>query len=150
MRRPFGIDSFDYVVSLFTSFGYFEDPAEHLAVLHNIARSLKAGGRLVLDYLNVRHAEAHLTSEELTERKDVVCLNRWSDADAIFKRIVIGDHRAETPPEYIERVAKLTVEDFRFMCKLCDLRIEETYGDYRLAPFDVEASPRLILVARKE
>ncbi len=39
-----GSSAFDYVLSLFTSFGYFDDPAEHLTVSHNIAKSLKAGG----------------------------------------------------------------------------------------------------------
>ena len=54
MRVPFGRDAFDYVFNFFTSFGYFEQPDEHLAVVRNMATSLRPGGRLVLDYLNVR------------------------------------------------------------------------------------------------
>jgi SAM-dependent methyltransferase len=150
MRRPFGTNVFDSVLSLFTSFGYFEDPADNVTVVHNIARSLKPGGRVVLDYLNVRHAERHLRADEVTEREGVVYrLSRWTDADRIFKRIVIDDRRATTPLEYVERVEKLTVEEFRFTFAVCDLRIEAIYGDYLLSPFDLEASPRLILVARK-
>jgi SAM-dependent methyltransferase len=150
MRQPFGTSAFDYVLSLFTSFGYFSHPAEHLTVVHNIARALKPGGTVVLDYLNVRYAEARLTREEVSERDGVVYrLSRWTDADAMFKRIVVDDPRAASPAEYVERVAKLTLEDLRFMFALCDMRIEDTYGDYRLAPFDVDASERLILVARK-
>ena len=67
MRVPFGRHAFDYVFNFFTSFGYFEEPGEHLAVVRNMATSLRPGGRLVLDYLNVRHAEARLTSEEVKE-----------------------------------------------------------------------------------
>ena len=52
MRVPFGRDAFEYVFNFFTSCGYFEDPAEDLAVVRNIATSLRPGGRLVLDYLN--------------------------------------------------------------------------------------------------
>ena len=52
MRVPFGARAFDYVFSLFTSFGYFEDRRDHTTVIRNIGRSLKAGGTLVLDYLN--------------------------------------------------------------------------------------------------
>ena len=137
MRRPFGDKAFDYVFSLFTSFGYFENPADHLKVVRNMAASLRAGGGLVLDYLNVRHAEQRLTREEVIERDGVVYrLTRWSDVGAIYKRIVIDDPRLPTPLEYVERVAKLTLEDFRFLFALNGLRVEEIYGDYQLSPFD--------------
>jgi SAM-dependent methyltransferase len=42
-------EAFDLVLSLFTSFGYFDDKGEDLAVLGNIHTSLAKGGRLVLD-----------------------------------------------------------------------------------------------------
>jgi SAM-dependent methyltransferase len=147
MRQPFGDEAFDHVFSLFTSFGYFDDPAEHLAVIRNMATSLRAGGGLVLDYLNVRHAERYLTSNEIIRRdRTTYRLTRWSDTDAIYKRVVIGTADAV---EYVERVAKLTLEDFRFMLALSGLRVEAVYGNYQLAPFDAESSPRLIVVARK-
>jgi SAM-dependent methyltransferase len=150
MRQPFGSDAFDYVFSLFTSFGYFEDPADHLTVVRNVAASLRAGGRLVLDYLNVSYAERRLTSEETIERDGAIYrLSRWSDSEAIYKRIAIENPRAATPLEYVERVAKLTLEDFRFIFALSGLGVEAIHGDYQLAPFDVESSPRLILMARK-
>src|SRR5262249_32943580 len=49
MRLPFGADAFHYVFNLFTSFGYFEHPAENLTVIQNVSRSLKPGGQLILD-----------------------------------------------------------------------------------------------------
>jgi SAM-dependent methyltransferase len=147
MRQPFGDEAFDHVFSLFTSFGYFEDPADHLTVIRNMAASLRAGGGLVLDYMNARHAERYLTSNEIIRRDRVTYrLTRWSDTEAIYKRVVIGTAGAV---EHIERVAKLTLEDFRFMFALSGLQFEEVYGNYQLAPFDVESSPRLILIARK-
>ena len=62
---------------------------------------------------------------------------------------MIEDRSAPAPIEFVERVAKLTIEDFRFMFALCGLTIEAVYGDYGLAPFDERTAPRLILVARK-
>jgi SAM-dependent methyltransferase len=152
MRKPFGENAFHYVFNAFTSFGYFEDPAEDVTVLENIARSLKAGGRLVLDYMNVTHAESRLKPEERIERDGVIYrLSRWADADYIFKRIAIvnGNDSEGTPLEYTERVSKLTLEDFRWMFGLCGLAIEAVFGDYRLSPFSPEASARLIMIARK-
>src|SRR5262249_31573611 len=100
------------------------------------------------DYLNVELAERHLAREETIERNGATYhISRWTDADHIFKRITLGDPSA--PRDYVERVAKLTLEDFRFMFALCDMSVEQVFGDYRLEPFDVERSPRLIVIARK-
>lgn len=149
MRTPFGTRSYDCVVNLFTSFGYFEDPADNLTVIRNVAESLKPGGSFILDYLNVRRAESQLPADEVVERENISYhISRWMDADHIFKRIAIDDRRS-APLEWTERVAKLELEDFRFMLGLCDMTIEAAYGDYELSPFNVDASPRLILVARK-
>jgi SAM-dependent methyltransferase len=150
MREPFGVGAFDYVLNLFTSFGYFMNPADHLTVVGNIARSLSPGGRVVVDYTNVHRAEAHLVREEIITRENVEYhVFRWSDADAIFKRIVIDERRGTPPREFVERVSKLTVDDFRFMLALYGLQVEELFGDYRLGAFDHAASPRLIAVASK-
>ena len=149
MRLPFGNGIFDYVFNLFTSFGYFADLSEHVTVIHNIARSLKPDGRFVLDYLNISRAEEHLVREESTERDGVgYRIRRCVDADYIFKEIIVDD-RAEGQLKYVERVARLEAAEFRFMFELCDMSVEQIYGDYRLSPFDIETSPRLIMVARK-
>lgn len=47
-RRP---QAFDAALSLFTSFGYFEDPADDLRVAENLFASLRPGGRLVVDMM---------------------------------------------------------------------------------------------------
>jgi SAM-dependent methyltransferase len=150
MRQPFGAAVYDYVLSLFTSFGYFEHPGDHLGVVSNVARSLTTGGRFVLDYLNTPHAEAQLVREERIRRAGVdYRLSRWSDGRAIFKRIVTEARCGERSLEFVERVSKIAVDDFRFMFALCGLRIDALYGDYALGPFDAVTSPRLILVATK-
>ena len=43
--------AFDLAINLFTSFGYFEDPAEDRQVAENLFRSLKPGGALVMDLM---------------------------------------------------------------------------------------------------
>jgi SAM-dependent methyltransferase len=150
MRLPFGWQEFDYVFSFFTSFGYFDGPAEHVAVVRNMADALGAGGRLVLDYLNVRHAEARLTPEEVKEIDGVVYrLTRWTDAQHFHKRIAIDDWRLGEVKMYSERVARFGVGDFRRLFARHGLTIEAIHGDYRLGPYDAATSPRLILVARK-
>jgi SAM-dependent methyltransferase len=150
MRTPFGNTAFDYVFNFFTSFGYFEEPTEHLAVVRNMADSLKPGGRLVLDYLNVQQAERRLTREEERNIDGVIYrLKRWSDSNYFFKQIVIEDRNPGQPTQYVERVAKFTLQDFQRMFAPHGLSMEQVYGDYRLTPYDALASSRMILVARK-
>ena len=150
MRVPFGRNEFDYVFNFFTSFGYFEDQNEHLMVVRNIADALKPGGRLVLDYLNVGYAEAFTNSTEVHAIDGVnYRVTRWSNASDFFKRIALEDSDGGESGEYIEKVAKFRVTDFSRMLNVYGMSIEEVWGDYRLSPYDSDASPRMILMARK-
>jgi SAM-dependent methyltransferase len=51
MRSFVRPDSFELVINLFTSFGYFGDVEEDLAVLKNIFHSLTPGGLFVIDVM---------------------------------------------------------------------------------------------------
>ena len=151
MRVPFGNRTFDYVFNFFTSFGYFEDAGDHEIVVRNMAAALKDDGRLVLDYLNVRYADAHLTPrEEKTIDGVAYRITRSVDCGFFVKRIVVDDGRAGSPAQHVERVARFTLADFDRMLGTNGLTIEEVYGNYALGAYDTHTSPRLILVARKK
>ena len=148
MRRPFGDGAFDFVLNLFTSFGYFDDRGDHATVVRNIARALRPGGTLVLDYLNADHVSTHLVADETIERDGVrYHVSRWSDATAFFKRVIVNDGHGGHETDHVERVARLTRDDFRQLFAACGLRLDAVYGDYELHRFDPATSPRLILVA---
>jgi SAM-dependent methyltransferase len=51
MREFVRPETFDLAVSLFTSFGYFDDPADDLRALRAVRQSLRPGGILVVDVL---------------------------------------------------------------------------------------------------
>jgi SAM-dependent methyltransferase len=51
MREHVEPEAYDLVINMYTSFGYFTDPGENLAVLRNAHASLAAGGRLLVDVL---------------------------------------------------------------------------------------------------
>ena len=43
---------FDYIINIYTAFGYFEDEAENQRVLAGVARALKPGGRFLIESMN--------------------------------------------------------------------------------------------------
>jgi SAM-dependent methyltransferase len=51
MRGDLGASRYDAILNAFTSFGYFDDPADDLHVLQAALRALKPGGTLVMDIL---------------------------------------------------------------------------------------------------
>jgi SAM-dependent methyltransferase len=150
MREPFGDGAFDYVFNFFTSFGYFDTLNEHLAVVWNIAHALRVGGEVVMDYLNVRHAEARLTPSEVKSVDGVTYrITRWCDARHFYKRLIVEDPRLPRSVQHVERVAKFTLCDFQCLFAIAGLSLEDVCGDYQLGPYDALESPRMILIARK-
>jgi SAM-dependent methyltransferase len=51
MRHFVRPGAYDLALNLFTSFGYFEDPAEDRRVAENLYRSLKPGGALIMEMM---------------------------------------------------------------------------------------------------
>ena len=150
MREPFGDAAYDYVFNFFTSFGYFDTLNEHLAVIWNVAHALELGGKLVMDYLNVRYAEARLTAREIKTIDGVTYrITRWCDARHFFKSLIVEDPRLDAPVHHLERVAKFTLADLQCMFAINGLSVEDVRGDYQLGPYDALDSPRLILIAKK-
>ena len=150
MRLPFGINYFNYVFNLFTSFGYFNSTRENDNVIRTMASALKEEGMLVMDYLNVHYAEDHLVHKSEVVLDGVsFFLTRWFDETHFHKKILIEDDELSEPLEYTEKVAKFSLGDFNDMFAFHDLQIQEVYGDYQFGHYDVKKSPRLVMVAKK-
>ena len=150
MRLPFGNNYFDYVFNFFTSFGYFKSNLEDNQVLSHISRSLKPGGMLVMDYLNVAYAEKRLVPAEENDIDGILYkITRWTDEKHFYKRIVLDNIGSRYPVEFNEQVRKFNLEDFNQMFASNNLHLQHVYGDYQLGEYDKERSPRLILFAQK-
>jgi SAM-dependent methyltransferase len=151
MRLPFWINYFDYAFNFFTSFGYFRTEREHSNAIRTITQSLKSRGTFVLDYLNIHLAEEGLVPESRKEIDGTVYhITRWCDETHFYKEIHIEDRQLAAPLVFTEKIEKFSLRDFSHLFGAHGLKIQETFGDYELSPFDIKNSPRLILIAQKD
>lgn len=142
---------YDYIFNLFTSFGYFDDPADNLKVLGNVHAALKPGGILVLDFMNAAKAIADLVPAESKELSGIrfhirKSVTRKGDAQHIVKDILVEDGGQRY--EFQERVQALMDQDFGRMFAEAGLERFQIWGDYEGDPFDPATSPRLISFCR--
>lgn len=150
MRLPFWINYFDYAFNFFTSFGYFNSRREHDDAIRTIVQSLKPGGYLLFDYLNVHYIEELLIHNEIKKiDKTVYEIHRWHDENYFYKKMTVTDPKLEHPMEYTEKVAKFSLGDFTDMLSFQKMQITQVFGDYELNSYDVQKTPRMIIIARK-
>ncbi len=150
MRLPFYANYFDLAFNFFTSFGYFKTRREHDDAIRTIAQSLKKGGRLVIDYLNVHYAEERLVHREEKEIDGThYSIHRWDDETHFYKKITVTDTTLKEPLVYTEKVAKFSLGDFTDMLSFQGLQVQEVFGDYDFNNYDVKKTARLIIVAGK-
>jgi len=151
MRYPFWGNFFDYAFNFFTSFGYFRTRREHDSAIRTIARSLKPGGKFVIDYLNVHYSEDHLVPAETKQYNGTTYdIKRWDDELYFYKTIKVSDISLKLPFEFTEKVAKFSFGDLTDMLSFQDMQVQEVFGDYNLNSYDVKKTPRLIIIAGKK
>lgn len=150
MRLPFYINYFDYAFNFFTSFGYFDTEREHNNAMRTIAQSLKGDGIFVIDYLNIHYEENHLQIKSQLRINNVdYYLTKWYNENYFYKKIIVDDKQTGTVAKYQEKVAKFSLGDFIDMLSYQQMQVQEVFGDYAFNPYDINKSPRLIIVARK-
>jgi SAM-dependent methyltransferase len=148
MREVYRADSFDFVLNLFTSFGYFESETENVVALKAAAESLKHGGKLVIDFMNTDRTIERLVAHEEKEVQGIrFRISRKVEHDFIVKTIEFHDKGQDY--RFEERVRALRQEDFMEYFSMAQLRLVETFGDYRLQPFHPVNSERIIFVLKK-
>jgi SAM-dependent methyltransferase len=150
MRLPFWVNYFDFAFNFFTSFGYFPTRREHDDAMRTIATSVKPGGILLFDYLNVHYTEERLVHNEERAVGDTRYeIHRWHDESFFFKKIIVTDPSLTAPIEHVEKVAKFSLGDFTDMLSFQKVQVKEVFGDYALNPYDVRKTPRMIVVAER-
>jgi SAM-dependent methyltransferase len=148
MREPVAYEKFDFVVNLFTSFGYFKSLEENERVITAISKEVKSKGKVVLDFMNVETVIRGLVpAEERVIEGIKFTIKRNFEEGFIVKTIRVNDGDREHV--FHERVKGLSKEDLTGMFIRNGFEIMDIFGNYKLDDFDPETSSRLILIVRK-
>jgi SAM-dependent methyltransferase len=143
-------ESFDLVISMFSSFGYFSNPEDDLKVLENAYHSLKSGGKILLDVRGKEiHAMANITSFS----------QQMPNGDLIFHRTEINDDWTRSISEWVyvkgEKAHKFKMEfnlysgsELRALLKKAGFSQVRIYGDLKGSAYNHNAK-RLVILAEK-
>ncbi len=147
--RTFATDEkYDLVLSLFTSFGYFESDDENFIFPQNAYNMMNENGYYVLDYFNKNFVEQNLIeeSERKVNEKEII-ENRFIENDRVIKRISIKEENKNN--EYIESVKLYSFEQLEERFKSIGYKVFKVYGDYLGNLFNNESSERCIIFFQK-
>jgi len=142
--------AYDAVLSMWTSFGYFTEEADHRAVLEHALDNLRPGGWLVIDVVGL---------ETLCRTLEPVHLTEYDDGRLLIERPVLTSHNTRLENEWIliegEHVRRATwshrvwsAGEFAGLVESAGFRLEAIDADFESTPYDFD-SERMIVFARK-
>ena len=148
MRLDFQENSYDYVLNLFTSFGYFEKDEDNQKAINSMANNLQVGGKVIIDFMNAKKVISNLVFDEIKKTENIdFHIQRKTEDGYIIKDIRFQNKGEEF--HFQERVQVLCLSDFSKYLQNAGLKVINLWGDYELNDFDVINSNRLIIVAQK-
>ena len=147
---PFGNGSFGAVACLFSSFGYFENEAEHQGTLDEIARVLAPGGALLLDLMDPDTVGFKLEpqSVELVNGKTIEVERAITEDGLRVEKQVRVLRSGAAPMVWSESVRLFTRDDIDSLATRARLRVEAVFGEFDGRPHE-SGETRQLVVMRK-
>ena len=141
-------NKYHLILNLFTSIGYFEKDEENYFILNKAYNLLENNGYFVLDYFNKSFVENNLVPSTVDEFDgSVITQNRFIKGERIIKEITIDDKGKIN--KYFESVRLFSKDELINMLQKLGFRIIKTFGDFMGNSFELESSPRIIIIACK-
>lgn len=139
---------YSIILSLFTSFGYFDADEENERIVKSVSAALLPGGWYWLDFLNPHYVRSSLQPETIRnlEPECRVTEHRRLESDMVIKDIIFQTGDGET--HYQERVKLYERVDLENMMRQAGLSPAGSFGDYEGNQWQLN-SPRTIIYARK-
>jgi SAM-dependent methyltransferase len=146
MRFLPAVHSFDLLLNLFTSFGYFQSDQENISVFKQFYQVLKKGGYFVFDYFNSSYIIQHLERYQSEQIGDLtVEQERYIEDSRVEKIIRLNRHGKKSI--FHESVKLYTPKQILHMMEETRLDISYIFGDYQGSTF-TEDSERIIIIGK--
>ena len=149
MRKFRRVESFDGVINLFTSFGYFEDPKDDRAVVGNIFASLRSSGVLVMQLMGKEVLARIFRPRDWYEQDGLLVVEErtvtqnWSWVESRWT-LISGQSRIDLDLSH----RLYSAAELSSLLRDCGFEQVAVFGDLGATPYDERAN-RLVLVARK-
>lgn len=148
MREPYDVCCFEYVLNLFTSFGYFDTSEENEKAVIAAEMALKPGGHFLIDFLNPYKVIHHLIPEEIKTAGGIgFHLKRYVKDGYIIKDIRFEDKGRQY--HFREKVKAIRRVEFLEYFKMAHLDLIDIFGNYELDSYVKDVSERMIFVLNK-
>ncbi len=152
MRRPPALwrGRFDAVVNLFTSFGFFDDPADDARVIWEVARVLRRGGTFVWQGGSRDGVMARFLGEDRWTSPDGTAVAQVREFDPLTGFLTIRSTwtRGRVVEQRAHRIRLYTADRLAAMMRDEGLTVVAAYDGFTDAPLHRRAS-EMLLVARK-
>lgn len=148
MRKLPAVNSFNLLLNLFTSFGYFEEDEENKTVFKQFHQVLKSGGYFVFDYFNTPYIQANLERYHSEQIGDLIVeQERFIEGSRVQKIIRLNRNgKKSTFYESVKMYEKVKILE---MMKETHLNVRYIFGDYAGSSLS-ETSERIIIIGQKD
>jgi SAM-dependent methyltransferase len=142
---------FDAVLNLFTSFGFFLDPADDRRVVAEVARVLKPGGLFVFHAGSRDGVMARFLDRDWWQSDDGTMIGHERDFDPLSGVLTIRStfRGPRVDGEREHRIRLYTATRIAELCADAGLIVEQAFDGFRDRPLG-RRSTEMLLVARKE
>jgi SAM-dependent methyltransferase len=142
-------ESFDAVISMFTSIGYFEDESDNFRVFQEIASVLKPSGLFILQVVNRDYLIRYFTAQEVHREDGLIVIDERA-FDPIASRVntITTVLEGGQTRRYRLDVRVYTITELDMLLSAAGLTIREVYGgmDFRACDWNTNQT---VIVAEK-
>jgi len=151
---PFGNQVFDAVICMFTSFGYLPSEGEDMKSFKEVRRTLRKGGRFLLDVANRDHVIKVFQEREWAEYGPFYMLEKRSlelgKTSRLLSQWTIIRKDTREVRSLQHNVRLYTLQRLRQMLRQTGLKVREVYGGYDRKKFSSDSSRMIVSAERTD
>jgi len=136
--------SFDLLLNLFTSFGYFATDRENLAVFVQFALVMKEKAKFVFDFFNAYHVNKNLIAHHQEQIGNLIIEQERSIIKSRVQKKISLKRNGDISVFY-ESVKMYYPHEIFSMLEQAGLAVYRVFGDYDGSNFEEDA-PRLLII----